>query len=67
MKSASHEQIHAAESMGASRWQVVLHARNFRRTDIVVMGIFVIGSVAYLFDLLMRHLERRFVLCRGRG
>ena len=30
---------------------MVLNASNFLRTDIVIMGIIVIGVVAYLFDL----------------
>jgi taurine transport system permease protein len=46
---------------------MVLNASNFLRTDIVVMGIFVIAAVAYLFDLLMRLLERRLVPWKGRG
>ncbi len=109
MRTASQEQIHAAASMGATRWQVVRHvilpsampeilvgmriaigfgwttlvaaemvaakvglgqmvlnASNFLRTDIVVMGIVVIGVVAYLFDLLMRWIERRAVPWKGR-
>ncbi len=46
--------------------QLVLNASNFLRTDIVVMGILVIGLVAYLFDLLMRWIERRLVPWKGR-
>ena len=110
MKSATQEQIHAAASMGASRWQVVRHvilpaalpeilvgmriavgfgwttlvaaemvaaslglgqlvlnASNFLRTDIVVMGIIVIGVLAYAFDLLMRRLEIKLVPWKGRA
>ncbi len=110
VRSAAPEQLQAAASMGASRWQLlrhvilpaalpeilvgmriaigfgwttlvaaemvaasrglgqmVLNASNFLRTDIVVMGILVIGSVAWLFDLLMRALERRLVPWKGRG
>ena len=110
MRSAAPEQLQAALSMGASRWQLlrhvalpaalpeilvgmriavgfgwttlvaaemvaassglgqmVLNASNFLRTDIVVMGILVIGGVAWAFDLLMRHVERRLVPWRGRG
>jgi taurine transport system permease protein len=110
MKTATQEQIHAAASMGASRWQVIRHvilpaalpeiligmriavgfgwttlvaaemvaaslglgqlvlnASNFLRTDIVVMGIVVIGVVAYGFDLLMRFMERRLVPWKGRS
>ncbi len=110
MRSASQEQMHAAYSLGASRWQVIRHvilpsampeiivgmriaigfgwttlvaaemvaanlglgqmvlnASNFLRTDIVIMGIFVIGAVAWLFDLLMRAVERRVVPWKGQG
>src|SRR5207253_10875163 len=104
------EQIHAAYSMGASKWpvihhveipaampeiltamriaigfgwttlvaaemlaataglgQMVLNASNFLRTDVVIMGIVVIGAVAYLFDLVMRRIERRVVPWKGQG
>ena len=103
------EQINAAYSMGASKWQViryviipaampeiltgmriaigfgwttlvaaemvaataglgqmVLNASNFLRTDVVIMGIVVIGAVAYLFDLMMRRVERWLVPWKGR-
>jgi taurine transport system permease protein len=58
----------AAEMVAASvgLGQMVLNASNFLRTDIVVMGIIVIGVVAYLFDLLMRFIERRLVPWKGR-
>ena len=46
--------------------QMVLNASNFLRTDIVIMGIIVIGIVAYLFDLLMRWVERVVVPWKGR-
>jgi taurine transport system permease protein len=46
---------------------MVLNASNFLRTDLVVMGIVVIGAFAYLFDLLMRLAERRLVPWKGRG
>ncbi|WP_377154408.1 ABC transporter permease subunit [Roseateles sp. UC29_93] len=110
MRSAAPEQLQAALSMGASRWQLlrhvalpaalpeilvgmriavgfgwttlvaaemvaassglgqmVLNASNFLRTDIVVMGILVIGGVAWAFDLLMRRVERHLVPWRGRA
>jgi len=109
VRSVSQEQIHAAYSMGATKWQViwpvvvpaampeiltamriaigfgwttlvaaemvaankglgqmVLNASNFLRTDIVIMGIIVIGVVAYLFDLLMRYVERVVVPWKGK-
>ena len=58
----------AAEMVAASvgLGQMVLNASNFLRTDIVIMGIFVIGVVAYLFDLLMRWVERKVVPWKGR-
>ena len=109
VRSASVEQINAALSLGASRWQLVRHvivpaalpeimvglriavgfgwttlvaaemvaatvglgqmvlnASNFLRTDVVVMGILVIGLVAWGFDWWMRWLEQRFVPWKGR-
>ncbi len=59
----------AAEMVAANvgLGQMVLNASNFLRTDIVVMGIIVIGVVAYLFDLFMRWVERRLVPWKGRG
>lgn len=58
----------AAEMVAANvgLGQMVLNASNFLRTDIVIMGIVVIGVVAYLFDLLMRWIERRVVPWKGR-
>ena len=58
----------AAEMVAASvgLGQMVLNASNFLRTDIVIMGIVVIGVVAYLFDLLMRWVEKRLVPWKGR-
>ena len=59
----------AAEMVAANvgLGQMVLNASNFLRTDVVIMGIVVIGVVAYLFDLLMRCLERTLVPWKGRG
>ena len=109
VKGVMIEQINAAYSMGASKWQVIRHvvipaampeiftgmriaigfgwttlvaaemvaatvglgqmvlnASNFLRTDVVIMGIVVIGAVAYLFDLLMRYVERLVVPWKGK-
>ena len=59
----------AAEMVAATAGlgQMVLNASNFLRTDIVIMGIVVIGVVAYGFDLAMRRLESVLVPWRGRG
>ena len=58
----------AAEMVAATAGlgQMVLNASNFLRTDIVVMGIIVIGIVAYAFDLLMRFIEHAVVPWKGR-
>ncbi len=107
--SASTDQVNAALSMGATRWQVLLHvvlpaatpeilvglrigmgvgwttlvaaemvaanaglgqmvlnASNFLRTDVVVMGILVIGLFAVLFEVAMRWLERTLVPWKGK-
>lgn len=109
VKSVTIEQINAAYSLGANKWQVIRHvvipaampeiltgmriavgfgwttlvaaemvaataglgqmvlnASNFLRTDVVIMGIVVIGVVAYLFDLLMRRVEIWAVPWKGR-
>ena len=58
----------AAEMVAANvgLGQMVLNASNFLRTYIVVMGIIVIGAVAYIFDLLMRRIEHKLVPWKGR-
>lgn len=56
------EMIAATAGLG----QMVLNASNFLRTDIVVMGIVVIGVLAYGFDALMRRLERALTPWKGR-
>ena len=109
VKSVAIEQIHAAYSMGASKWQVltkvilkaampeiltgmrigigfgwttlvaaelvaaekglgfvILSAANFLATSVVVMGIVVIGVIAYSFDLLMRYIEKVVVPWKGK-
>lgn len=109
VRSAAIEQIHAAYSFGATRWQVllrvilpaampeiltsmrigigfgwttlvaaemvaatsgigymVLSASQFLQTAVVIMGIIVIAAIAYMFDLVMRMLERRLVPWKGR-
>ncbi|MGH6611945.1 MAG: ABC transporter permease subunit, partial [Burkholderiaceae bacterium] len=59
----------AAEMVAATAGlgQMVLNASNFLRTDVVIMGIVVIGVVAYTFDLLMRYIERAVVPWKGRA
>jgi taurine transport system permease protein len=57
------EMVAANDGLG----QMVLNASNFLRTDIVVMGIIVIGVVAYMFDLLMRWVEQKLVPWKGKS
>lgn len=59
----------AAEMVAATAGlgQMVLNASSFLRTDVVVMGIVLIGLLAWGFDLGMRALERRLVPWKGRG
>ena len=109
VRSVAVEQINAARSLGATRWQLirlvvlpaampeiltgmriaigfgwttlvaaemvaataglgqmVLNASNFLRTDIVIMGIVVIGVLAYCFDILMRQAERLLTPWKGK-
>jgi taurine transport system permease protein len=58
----------AAEMVAADAGlgKMVYNASNFLRTDVVVLGIFAIGIVAYAFEMLMRVLERRAVPWKGR-
>ena len=102
--------IHAAYSLGASKWQIMRHviipnslpdiftgarvamgvcwgtvvaaelvaaqkgagmmiiaASKFQLTDIVVMGIILIGVIGYGIDILMRMIEKKLVPWKGRG
>jgi len=109
VRSVAIEQIHAAYSMGATKWQVLTQvivkgampeiltgmrigigfgwttlvaaellaaeeglgfmingAANFLAVDVVVMGIVVIGLIAYAFDMIMRYIERVVVPWKGK-
>jgi taurine transport system permease protein len=46
--------------------KMVFNASNFLRTDVVVLGILLIGIVAYAFELAMRWVERYAVPWKGR-
>jgi taurine transport system permease protein len=45
---------------------MVLNASNFLRTDVVIMGIVLIGLIAYVFDLMMRKAAKWLVPWKGR-
>ena len=109
VRSVAIEQIHAAYSMGATKWQVLTQvivkgampeiltgmrigigfgwttlvaaellaaeeglgfmingAAAFLAVDVVVMGIIVIGLIAYGFDMIMRYIERVVVPWKGK-
>ena len=58
----------AAEMVAADAGlgKMVYNASNFLRTDVVMLGIMAIGSVAYVFELLIRWIERRAVPWKGK-
>jgi taurine transport system permease protein len=56
------EMVAAAAGLG----YMILNASEFLVTDVVVMGIIVIGVIALLSDLLMRAIERRLVPWKGK-
>ena len=56
------ELVATQEGLGA----MIMSASEFLVTDIVVMGIIVIGVIAYTFDLFMRWVERKLVPWKGR-
>ena len=45
---------------------MVLNAAEFLASDVVIMGIIVIGLFAFLFDLSMRELEKKMVPWKGK-
>lgn len=58
----------AAEMVAATKGigYMVLTASQFLQTSVVIMGIVVIAGIAYLFDLLMRMIERKVVPWKGK-
>lgn len=59
----------AAELVAAEKGagMMILVASKFQLTDIVVMGIILIGVIGYGIDILMRWAERHLVPWKGRG
>lgn len=45
---------------------MVLNAAEFLASDVVIMGIILIGLFAFSFDLLMRRLETLMVPWKGK-
>ncbi len=59
----------AAEMVAATAglgW-MVLNAARYLRTDIVIMGVIVMGIVGYGFDLIMRLVERKLIPWKGKA
>ena len=58
----------AAEMVAANAGlgQMVLNASNFLRTDVVVMGIILIGILAFAFEVALRRLETLLVPWKGK-
>ena len=57
------EMVAAAAGLG----YMILNASEFLVTDVVLMGIIVIGVIALLSDLLMRYIEKRMVPWKGKA
>ena len=59
----------AAEMVAADAGlgKMVFNASNFLRTDVVILGILVIGFVAYAFEMLMRWIEGWAVPWKGKA
>ena len=59
----------AAELVAAEKGagMMILVASKFQLTDIVVMGIILIGGIGYGIDILMRLAETKLVPWKGRG
>jgi hypothetical protein len=46
---------------------MVINASSYLRTDIVMLGILLLGGIGYLLDLLLLGLQRLFVPGRGKN
>lgn len=59
----------AAELVGADTGlgAMIFTARNFLRTDVVVVGIIVISVIGVCMDVIMRWIEARLIPWRGKG
>jgi taurine transport system permease protein len=59
----------AAELVAAERGagMMIMVASRFMSTDIVIMGVILIGVIGYGIDMLMRVAERRLAPWKGRG
>ena len=47
--------------------KLMMVAKNFLRTDVVVIGIIIIGAIGFAIEMLMRALEGWLIPWKGRG
>ena len=109
-RGADPPKVHAAYSLGSSKWQIMRHvivpnslpeiftaarvamgvcwgtvvaaelvaaekgvgmmimtASKFQNTDVVIMGIILIGIIGFAIDMFMRWMERVLVPWKGKG
>ena len=57
------EMVAATSGLG----YMVLSASEFLNTSVVILGIIIIGLVAYLFDMIMRYIESKLVPWKGKA
>ncbi len=59
----------AAELVAADKGlgSMILIAKNFLQTEVVVLGIIIIGAIGFAIEMLMRRLEAWLVPWRGKG
>lgn len=59
----------AAELVAAEKGagMMIMVASKFQQTDIVILGIILIGIIGFGIDMLMRWVERVMVPWKGRG
>ncbi len=59
----------AAELVAAEKGagKMIIAASKFQQTDIVIMGIIVIGVIGYTIDIFMRQIENWLVPWKGKG
>ena len=46
---------------------MIIAASKFQLTDIVIVGIIIIGIIGYAIDILMRKAEDRLIPWKGKG
>ncbi|MTI43811.1 taurine transport system permease protein [Roseibium hamelinense] len=59
----------AAELVAAEKGagKMIVAASKFQLTDVVIMGIVLIGIIGFAIDVLMRKAEQKFIPWKGRG